>query len=140
MSWLSPNRYPRGTASEEAFAEKSLATNACTFLVDDKPVAIVGIAYMYGGETSVAQAWSYIDVATFCGNYRLTRDLVELSKALIDWAQAEHHLHRLEIRVEADNAAAISFAEHLGFERETGRLHWGGPYKADLFLMARFWE
>lgn len=100
-----------------------------TFVVDDRPVGLVGLEHIWKG---VGRVW-----------LALSDEAKQHSVALVKWTKTlmwtvvkSWKLHRIEGVVRAGYVAGARFARHFGFVSEA-RMAMYGPDGSDFFLVAR---
>lgn len=91
---------------------RDMEETARTLTVDSKPIASLGAQIMWEGTATV---WAILSTASI-KDYR--KSLCRMAVNLIRVAEHDFGLKRLQAFVRADHAAAVRWAEWLGFERE----------------------
>ncbi len=81
---------------------------AVTFLVNDKPMAIVGAYQVLPG---VAQLWAYV-------SKQVDKRFARIAKLALEYFMLNESLRRVQMTVRADYAKGKRFARFLGFEPE----------------------
>jgi hypothetical protein len=95
----------------EMIKKMSAAGNCYSIGDGDDIVSCGGISALWPG---VGEAW----VICSSGIWRYARQLLTISRSLIEKIECENNLVRVQAHVKASWPAAISFVERLGFERE----------------------
>lgn len=115
-----------GMLTEEyAQALVSQSTVGWTGVLDGQVIGCAGIAECWPGR---AEAWTLLAPDAF--------DVFRHIHRVVRRVLADSPWHRVEMKVDADHAAAVRWAEHLGFERE-GLMRKYTADQRDIFLYAR---
>lgn len=102
---------------------------AFTFLLNDKPIAIIGF-YFLG--KNVLQAWSFISEDVKKAPIEFHKNV----KNLILFGFYKTKVQRIQVSVRCDFIEGYRWARSLGFSCEGVMKHYG-PNKSDYYLFAR---
>jgi len=89
-----------------------------TLLIDDHPIAVVGIEPQWAG---VGKAWTYLTLESLKHTIGITRSMLKL----LTWIEKDEDMHRIEASVDKKNKVAIRWIKYLGFKYEGDMPNYG---------------
>ena len=89
-----------------------------TLLIDDRPVAVVGIEPLWQG---VGKAWTYLSMESLGHKVGITRSMLRL----LYFIERDEDMHRIEASVEKSNSRAVRWIQYLGFDYEGDMPNYG---------------
>lgn len=114
-----------------SFEEEELRLLSRTIMLDDRPIACLGVSLLWDG---VGQAWALLSEEA------VTKYPIALSRIALKLVKEAYEIYpfkRLQIFADPDYEPAKKWAEFLGFEEE-GVLHNYGGDDTNIRVMARW--